>query len=132
MLVLTRKGNEVFHDGKKLTIVAQASKGPGKEVVKVDGLPGSNGQKWVSLSTLKEGMNEIQAKGREVTSSGGSYSLTPEEAKRVAELRAELDAIIAGAKARFVPKPKLDVNPDELTEAEKLAKLEEIKKFYGL
>ena len=59
MLVLTRKGVDVFHDKVKLTVVAQATKGANKEVVKIDGLPGSNGQKWISLSTLKEGINNL-------------------------------------------------------------------------
>lgn len=45
MLELERKGREVFCKGRKLTIVEQKTKGPNKEVVKVDGLEGSKRQK---------------------------------------------------------------------------------------
>lgn len=102
MLVLERKGNEVFCDGKKLTINAQASKGPNKEVVSIKGLEGSNGQKWVSLSRLVEGTNEIETQAREVTISK-KYSLTEAEQKKVDKLQAEIDSIIEVAKSRYVP-----------------------------
>ena len=102
MLKLERKGNEVFCDGKKLTIVAQATKGLGKEVVKIDGLDGSNGQKWVSLSRLQEGMNEVETSAREVTVAK-KYTLTEAEQAEVDKLQAKIDAIIDAAKARFVP-----------------------------
>lgn len=130
-LVLERKGNEVFHNGVKLTIVSQATKGPGKEVVKIKGLEGSNGQQWVSLSRLVEGENAIECQGREVTTTS-KYTLTSEEAKRVKELQEELDKIIQGAKDRYVQKPNLNVDPSKMTEAERLAKIEEVKKYYGL
>lgn len=130
-MVLTRKGDEVFFGDKKLTIVAQASKGPGKEVVKVEGLEGSNGQKWVSLARLKEGDNEVVTQGREVTTTS-RYSLTPEEKAKVDSLQAQIDTIVNAAKARFVAKPTLVVDPTKLTEEERLAKIEEIKKYYGL
>lgn len=133
MLVLERKGMEVYCNGVKLTIVEQRTKGPGKEVVKVAGLPGSNGQKWVSLSKLKEGINELETQGREVTiTSTRSYQLTPEEAQKVKELQAQIDQIIEGAKARYVAKPKLDVDPTKMTEEERQAKIQEIMKYYGL
>ena len=135
MLVLTRKGSEVTCDGKKLTIVAQATKGPGKECVKIEGLAGSNGQKWISLARLKEGENKIECQAKEVTSSGPrggrTYELTADEAAKVAKLQGEIDAIIAAAKTRFVPKPKLDVDPTQLTKAERQAKIAEIIAFYG-
>ena len=44
----------------------------------------------------------------------------------------QLDAIIEAAKARYVAKPKLDVDPSKMTEAEREAKIAEIKKYYGL
>lgn len=108
MITLERKGNEVFYKGKKLTIVPQATKGPNKEVVKIEGLEGSNGQKWISLAKLKEGSNDIECVAREVTSTNvGGYAYTEEEAKRVKELEAELAEIKARAKERYVAKPKL-------------------------
>lgn len=131
MLVLERKGNEVFHNNSKLTIVEQATKGPGKEVVKIKGLEGSNGQQWISLSRLVEGKNEVECQGREVTTTS-RYTLTKEEAKRVKELQEELDAIIQGAKDRYVQKPNLNIDPSKMSEAERLAKIEELKKYYGL
>ena len=128
MLVLERKGNEVFCEGQKLTIVTQASKGPGKEVVKVAGLEGSNGQKWVSLSKLVEGLNEIECNGREVASSQ-KYTLTAEEKARVAELQAEIDSIIAQAKARYVAKPNLNVDPSKMSEADRLALASQLEAY---
>ena len=99
MLVLERKGNEVYCNGCKLTINPQATKGPNKEVVKVDGLEGSNGQKWISLARLKEGINEIECQAREVTRTI-KYQLTDEEQAKIDELQAQIDAIIEAAKAR--------------------------------
>lgn len=131
MLILERKGNEVFHNGQKLTIVAQATKGPGKEVVKIKGLEGSNGQQWISLSRLVEGKNEVECQGREVTTTS-RYTLTAEEAKRVKELQDELNAIIQRAKDRYVKKPNLNIDPSKMSKEERLAKIEELKKYYGL
>lgn len=128
MLVLERKGNEVFCEGQKLTIVTQATKGPGKEVVKVAGLEGSNGQKWVSLSKLAEGLNEIECNGREVTT-GQKYTLTAEEKAHIAELQAEIDSIIAGAKARYVAKPNLNVDPSKMSEADRLALASQLEAY---
>ena len=102
MMKLERINDEVFFEGKKLTIVAQATKGPGKEVVKIEGLPGSNGQKWISLKRLDQGINEIQCEAREVTV-GAKYKLTAEEQAKVNEYQAKIDAIIEGAKARYIP-----------------------------
>ena len=99
MLVLKRKGDAVFCAGKQLKINKQASKGPGKEVVNIKGLEGSNGQCWVSLSRLREGLNEIETQAREVTGAK-RYSLTEEEKAKIAELQAEIDAIIEVAKSR--------------------------------
>ena len=131
MLKLTRKGSEVYCEGKKLTINPQSSKGPGNEVVKVDGLDGANGQKWVSLSKLKEGLNEVTTNGREVTTSS-KVSYTPEEQKEVDELKSRLKELEEVAKARYVAKPKLDVDPTKMSEEERQAKIEEILKYYQL
>ena len=102
MITLERINDEVFFEGKKLTIVAQATKGPGKEVVKIEGLPGSCGQKWISLKKLVQGNNEIHCEAREVTV-GQKYKLTAEEQTKVNKLQAEIDKIIDGAKARYIP-----------------------------
>jgi hypothetical protein len=114
MLELVKKGNEVSCNGQKLTVVDQKTKGPGKEVVKIEGLDGSNGQKWVSLSKLQEGKNEVSCKGREVTSTG-SYTLTPAEKAEVDALQLQIDAIKDAAKARYVPK---SVDPSKMSAEE--------------
>lgn len=131
MIVLTRKNNEVFFGSQKLTINAQQTKGPGKEVVKIEGLPGTNGQKWVSLSKLKEGDNEIDCQGREVTITK-KYILTKEEQEKVNELQAQIDAIINKAKERYVAKPNLNVDPSTLTPEQRAELVEQIRKYYGL
>ena len=128
MLVLERKGSDVFCNGQKLTIVAQATKGPGKEVVKVEGLEGSNGQKWVSLSKLAEGLNEIECNGREV-STNQRYTLTTEEKARVAELQAEIDSIIAQAKSRYVAKPNMNRDISKMSETERLALASQLEAY---
>ena len=130
MLVLERKGDEVFCQGVKLTIVAQATKGPGKEVVKVEGLEGSNGQKWVSLSKLNEGMNEIECKAREVVSHQ-KYVLTEEEREEVNRLQSRIDEIINNAKSRYVRKPNLNVDPSKMSEQERLDLIEQLKAYLG-
>ena len=131
MMKLERINDEVFFEGKKLTIVAQATKGPGKEVVKIEGLPGSNGQKWISLKRLEQGINEIQCEAREVTV-GQKYKLTAEEQARVNELQNEIDEIINAAKARYVAKPDMNIDPSKMTEAERKAKIAELKAYLGI
>lgn len=129
MLVLTRKGNDVYHNDVKLTIVAQATKGEGKEVVKIEGLEGSNGQKWVSLSRLVEGDNEIECKAREVSASH-RYTLTEEEKAEVAELQARIDEIIANAKARYVGPINLNkIDPTKMSDAQREAVIKELENF---
>ena len=100
MLVLERKGDEVF----------------------------CNGQKWVSLSKLKEGLNEIECNGREVSTSK-AYVLTEEEKAQVAELQSQIDAIIEVAKARYVAKPKLNIDPSKLSEEERVAYIANLEKY---
>jgi len=137
-LILTRKDNEVFFENRKLTIVTQASKGLNKEVVKILGLPNSNDKKWVSLSLLKQGLNELECKATIRTNSTSTskpaqdYVLTQEEHDLLRSYQDKIEAIIVTARARFVPKPVLDVNVHEMTEAQRLAKIEELKKYYNL
>ena len=125
MLELERRNDEVFYNGTKLKINAQASKGPNNEVVYVADLPEANGQKWISLKKLHEGINELECQGREVTISK-KYVLTPEEAQKVAELQAQIDAIINAAKSRYVPKTNInDIN--KLTTEQKLALIAQLE-----
>ena len=107
MITLIREGRDVFYEGTKLTRVDQASKGPGNEVIKIDGLPGTNGAKWISLSKLKEGLNEnIEVKGKEVTNSG-SYTLTQSEKDEIAKLQKRIDEIKEIGRKRYqLTKPK--------------------------
>jgi hypothetical protein len=113
MLELVRKGNDVYHNGTKLTRVDQATKGPGNEVIKIVGLEGSNGAKWISLSKLQEGLNKVEVSAKQVTSTG-SYTLTPQEKAEVDKLQARIDEIKTQARERYVPKPKF-VDPTSLT-----------------
>lgn len=131
MIVLTRKGNEVFFGNQKLTINPQQTKGPNKEVVKIEGLPGTNGQKWVSLTKLVEGDNEIECQGREVTITK-KYVLTKEEQEEVNRLQARIDEIVEGAKKRYVAKPNLNIDPSKLTPEQRAELVEQIKKYYCL
>lgn len=129
MLLLTRKGDDVFHNGVKLTVVKQKSKGPNKEVVKIEGLEGSNGQKWVSLSLLNEGETELtHLKGREVTSSR-KYQLTKDEQLEVDKLQARIDEILEVAKSRYVPRPNFNLNISELSKEERDKHIEHVQRY---
>lgn len=106
MIKLTRKGRDVFYEGTKLTRVDQATKGPNQEVIKIDGLEGSNGAKWISLSRLQEGLNEIEVKGKTVTNSG-SYTLTQTEKDEMNKLQKRIDEIKEIGRKRYqLTKPK--------------------------
>ena len=114
MLELNRIGDEVYCGDKKLTIVRQASKGEGKEVVKIANLEGSNGQTWISLKRLQEGLNvfnDCDLKKRELSK---NYELTDEEQQEVDKLTQEVEErndriaeIIEAAKARYVKPVKV-------------------------
>src|SRR5699024_11926378 len=73
-------------------------------------------QKWLALAKLKEGENSVECQGREGVVVTKSYSLTEDEAKKVKELQAQIDAIIEAAKARYVAKPKLDRSEEHTSE----------------
>jgi phage host-nuclease inhibitor protein Gam len=129
-LILVRKGNEVFCNDIKLYINEQKTKNDGKgaPVVKIEGLPNSNGQKWISLNKLNEGENIIEAKGANRTSSNNKkYILTPDEQKIVNELQSEIDklqsemnSIIEKAKERYVPIPDLKADINSLSQEERI------------
>ena len=117
MLVLERNGLEVTCNGRKLTVNPQASKGPGNEVVKIEGLEGSNGAKWVSLSKLQPGKNEVDTKGREVTAHI-TYTLNMVEKAEVDKLQARINEIKEVARKRYEATPRFkpvsDMNAEEL------------------
>ena len=130
MLFIRKEFGYVYdEEGKALTINKQASKGPGNEVVKIEGLPNSNGQKWIALNKIKEGDNYFKCKKANRTLSSNSYELTDDEEKEVAELQARLDAIIEAAKARYVKKPNLNVKIAELSQEEKEKHIQELEAY---
>lgn len=131
MLVLVRNGNDVFYNDEKLRIVKQASKGLNMEVVDIDGLEGSNGQKWIMLKNLKEGSNELTGlKGREVViSSKIKYELTKEEQEKVNALQSKIDEIVELAKSRYVEKPNFNINPNNLTQEQREEHAQKIEKY---
>jgi len=127
---LVRKGRDVFHNEVKLTRVDQASKGPGNEVIKIEGLDGANGAKWISLSKLVEGSNEIQVQGKVITSTG-SYTLTPQEKEEVDKLQARINQIKDAARSRYVSKPKF-IDPSKMTEEERELAIQQMEKYLGV
>ena len=128
MLKLERIEDKVYYNGIELKINKQASKGAGNEVVDISKLPEANGQKWISLNRLKDGINEIECKAREITTSK-KYELTDDEKSRIAELQSEIDAIIEKAKARYVAKPNLNVNVAKMTAEEKAAYIVAVQNY---
>lgn len=118
MLTLFRKGNKVFYNDQELTIVEQKTKGEGREVVKIAGLDGANGQSWISLSKLVEGKNELTGL-KKVERTYNSYSLTKEEKEKVDKLQKQIDDIVELAKTRHkLSKPRRleDMTIEELQE----------------
>lgn len=118
MLTLFRKGNKVFYNNQELTIVEQKTKGEGREVVKIAGLDGSNGQKWISLSKLVEGKNELTGL-KKVERTINVYTLTKEEKEEVDKLQKQIDDIVELAKTRHkLSKPRRleDMTIEELEE----------------
>lgn len=128
MLKLERINDEVYYNDTKLKINKQASKGLGNEVVYIKDCAEANGQTWISLSRLHEGINEIECKARELTTHN-KYELTKEELSRIAELQAEIDAIKAAAKARYVEKPNFKLDVSKLSEEERQAHIEKVQNY---
>jgi hypothetical protein len=127
MVELVRSGNVVSCNGIKLTMVEQKTKGPGNEVVKIEGLPGANGQKWVSLRSLQEGLNQVNTKGREVVATQ-SYTLNMVEKAEIDKLQNRINEIKEIAKQRYVAKPTF-VDPTGLTKEQRELKAQEIEKY---
>lgn len=127
MLELTRIDNQVFYNNQELKINKQASKGPGNEVVYIKDCAEANGQTWISLSKLTQGLNQIECKPRTITTT--KYTLTADEQARVNELQQEIDAIIDAAKARYVAKPNFKLDPTKLTAEQKQQEIEKLLKY---
>ena len=123
MLELKRIGDEVYYKDTRLTQIKQSKTKDGKDrpnVVIIDGLPGTNGQKHMSITKLVEGLNvfnDNDLKGREVNK---DYELTEEEQEKVNELQSEIDEIISAAKARYVKPVKVKT----ITDTKKMSKSE--------
>lgn len=129
-LYVFRDGNFVYDGASRiLTINKQETKGPGNEVVKIEGLAHSNGQKWLSLSKIKEGDNWVECKKANRTLSTKAYELTADEEAEVEELQKRINALIAAATARYVKKPNLNIKIAELTADEKAKHIEELEKY---
>ena len=127
MLELVRNGRSVTCNGQKLTMVEQASKGPGNEVIKIEGLEGANGAKWISLSKLQEGLNQVNTKGKEVVATQ-SYTLNMVEKAEIDKLQARINEIKDAARKRYVAKPQF-VDPTGLSKEQREAKALEIEKY---
>lgn len=119
MITLTRKENEVFCNGQKLQIIPQASKGPGNEAVRIEGLPGANGRKWIMLKSLDEGDNTIEVESLHRTKSDRSQNISLTDTER-AEIQAHKDAIEAimvnARKRQARYSNPLSLTNDELTD----------------
>jgi choline dehydrogenase-like flavoprotein len=106
------------------------------EVIKIEGLANSNGKKWISLSLLNQGINELTCTAKDVTRHAQPakrlYTLTSEEDLQVKALQAQIDTIIDAAKARYVARPNLDVDASKLSLEERQALAEQIKKYFNL
>ena len=129
-LYVFRDGNFVYDGASRiLTINKQETKGPGNEVVKIEGLAHSNGQKWLSLSKIKEGDNWVECKKSNRTLSTASYQLTADEKAEIEKHQKVIDVIIQAAKDRYVKKPNLNVKLSEMTNTQKQKHIEELEMY---
>ena len=137
-LTLTRKDRDVYFDGTKLTRVDQSTKGPNNEVIKIEGLPNSNGKKWISLNLLAQGVNELTCTAKAVTrhaqtaAQKRNYTLTPDEDAIVKQLQVQIDTIVDAAKARYIPRPNLDVDTSKMSTEEREQLAAQIRKYFNL
>lgn len=128
-LVLNRIEDKVYYNDIELKINKQSSKGPGNEVVYIKDLPESNGQTWISLKKLNEGLNEFECKPKTYTHKE-KYTLTDDEQKRITELQNEITKIIETAKQRYVEEPTLTIKQvDALSNEDRLAYIDNVKKY---
>jgi hypothetical protein len=113
VIELKKVGEEVFYQDTKLPLVDKAKEcGPSVDLDKL-GFVGY--QRYVKVSRLEEGLNQIELKPSKA-------ALTEEELARIAELQAEIDAIKENARQRAkIAKPakptKLEkMSPEQLKE----------------
>lgn len=114
IILVLNENNEVYFENKKVKINPQASKND--PVVDLDSLKLNElaqFQRYVSLSRLKLGENEIELKDRKQVA---TLQLTEEEKQQIAELEAQIEAIKANARKRAPQKPKAieDLSLEEL------------------
>ena len=124
---IIKNGHEIIVNGIKCKVIRQESKGPNKEVVDIEKAVGTDWQKYISLSKLAEGSQDVQLKPRKVVDSK-NYTLTEEEKTQVEELQAQIDAIIENAKARYVKFSfKSTIDTSKLNNAQKLEAIRQLE-----
>lgn len=135
MIITLEKTNEnrIFYiDGEnkiELKVNKQQSKGEGKEVVDIEKVVGENYQKWVSLSKLNIGENEVELKPRKQLTIE-KYSLTKEEEEEIKQLENRINEIKENARKRYIPKvdfSKIDV--EKLTDEQKIELMGKLEKY---
>lgn len=119
-IVLNRNNNKITFEGKEVKINPQSSKGENQEVVDLDSLhieELTQYQRYISLSKLNEGDNEIDLKPRKNVS---ILHLTKEEIEEIENLENRIKEIKENAKKRSVKKFDLSkVKIEELTEEDR-------------
>ena len=124
---IIKNGYEVMVDGVACKVIKQESKGANKEVVDIEKAVGTDWQKYISLSKLVEGPQEVELKPRKVVDSK-NYTLTEEEKTQIEELQAQIDAIIDAAKARYVKFSfKSTIDTSKLNNAQKLEAIRQLE-----
>ena len=130
---IERDGLTIKVNGVECPVNKQEAKGPNKEVVNIKKVVGPQYQEWISLSRLKEGLQEIELKPHKEVVLSAKYTLTKEEQEEIDSLQAKIDKIIEDAKKRYVPTSiNLKCDPTKMTLEQRRAKIEEIKKFMGV
>jgi len=134
MIKLIRNGDSVKYEGQELRILQQKSKGPGQEYVILVGIPECDElrREYIKLSKLHEGLNEVVLTPKVDKVTTQKYALTDEEKAELAQLESRILEIKENAKKRYQSRPKFDFKVEDLSEAEKLEKIEQLKKFLGL
>jgi hypothetical protein len=123
--------NYISENGEKISLKVnkQQTKGEGKEVVDIEKVVGENYQKWVSLSKLNIGENEVELKPRKQLTIE-KYSLTKEEEEEIKQLENRINEIKENAKRRYIPKidfTKIDV--EKLSDEQKVELMEKLEKY---
>lgn len=133
IVTIEKNGLTIKVNGVECPVNKQASKGANKEVVSIKKVVGPQYQEWISLSRLQEGSQKIELKPRKQVVLGAKYTLTKEELVEVDSLQSKIDEIIENAKKRYVPTSiNLKCDPTKMTLEQRMAKIEELKKFMGV